>query len=424
MLREISYFTTGLRIELTIDGEKEIFVSKNGLIDGLETKNALTNPFSYFYEAEDCKVELALQWVFKKGEIRGYANGLFMPDGGYFISQFRSSLTRVFNNLAGKKYSGEQIRDILDGFVSVKVKTGQFSNQAKTALANKEAGSATSAAITLALRDFASRRRDEFNKIVLYLEKLQKADAAAERARKEVLEATKEIEKNQKRKVFSSDKLKDAEFLGEDSTLLLVEGLSAASSIVSARDSKKYGVLALRGKMLNLFTATDEETYQNEEIKLLLSAMNINPLSYDGKKLRYGRIGILTDADSDGFSIGLLIMCALYKLAPRFIEEGRLYWMRSPLYIVKTKDKEYYYYSDNEFNNRKQTKGTVQRNKGLGSLSPEQARASMFTEEFQRLEQLTPDETSLCWLSDLMGKDSQKKRDFIFENLDFSEIRE
>lgn len=117
-------------------------------------------------------------------------------------------------------------------------------------------------------------------------------------------------------------------------------------------------------------------------------------------------------------------MCALYKLAPRFIEEGRLYWMRSPLYIVKTKEKEYYYYSDIEFNNRKQLKGTVQRNKGLGSLSPEQARASMFTEEFQRFEQLLPDEDSLYWLSDLMGNDSKKKREFIFENLDFSEIRE
>lgn len=297
MLKEISYFTTGLQIELTVDGEKEVFISKNGLIDGLETENALTKPFSYFYETEDCKVELALQWVFKRGKIRGYANGLFMPDGGYFISQFRSSLTKVFNNLAGEKYSGEQIRNVLDGFVSVKVKVGQFSNQAKTALANREAGAATSTAITLALKDFAIRRHDEFNKVVSLLEKLQKADAAAERARKQVLEATKEVEKNQKRKVFSSDKLKDAEFLGEDSTLLLVEGLSSASSIVSARDPKKYGVLALRGKMLNLFTATDEEIYQNEEIKLLLSAMNINPLSYDSKKLRYGRIGILVDAD-------------------------------------------------------------------------------------------------------------------------------
>lgn len=127
---------------------------------------------------------------------------------------------------------------------------------------------------------------------------------------------------------------------------------------------------------------------------------------------------------SDGFSIGLLIMCALCKLAPQFINEGRLYWMRSPLYIVKTKEKEYYYYSDNEFNNRKNIKGVVQRCKGLGSLSPEQAHTSMFTEEFQRFERLIPDEDSFYWLINLMGNDSKKKHDFIFSNIDFSEIRE
>ena len=126
---------------------------------------------------------------------------------------------------------------------------------------------------------------------------------------------------------------------------------------------------------------------------------------------------------SDGFSIGLLIMCALYKVAPQFIEEGRLYWLRSPLYIVKTKTKEYYYYTDEEFE-KCTVKGIVQRNKGLGSLSPDQARTSMFTPEFQRLEQLVPDENSYLLLLNLMGNDSSIKRDFIFENLDFSTIRE
>lgn len=222
MLREISLFTIGLQIELTVDGKKEIFISKNGLIDGLEQKNALTKPFSYFYETEDCKVELALQWVSKKGQIRGYANGLYMPDGGYFISQFRSSLTKVFNNLAKEKYTGEQIRDVLDGFVSVKVKVGQFSNQAKTALANKEAGTATSTAITNAIKEFAIRRPADFNKVQELLEKLSKADAAAERARKQVLEATKEIGDQKKRRLILADKLKDCKEHGPESGACLV----------------------------------------------------------------------------------------------------------------------------------------------------------------------------------------------------------
>ena len=425
MLREMSYFTKGLKIILIIDGKEQIFFSENGLIDGLKSENAIGKPFSYFYEDEDCKVELALQWVTKKGSIKGYANGLYMPDGGAFISSFKTSLTRTFNNLAKTKFIGEQIRDCLEGFVSVKVHVGQFSNQAKTALANKEAGTATSTAISSCLKDFYARRRGDFDKVIEILTKIAKAEAAAERARVQVLNAQKDIEKNQKRKVFASDKLKDAEFLGQDATLCLVEGLSAASSIAVSRDEKKYGILALRGKMINAFANDEEKFYQNEEVKLLLSAMNIVPNKYDSKKLRYGKVAILVDADSDGFSIGLLIMCALYKVAPQFIEEGRLCWIRSPLYIVKSKDKEEYYFTDEEFNKvRNKVKGIVQRNKGLGSLSAEQAHNSMFIPENQHIDTLIPNETTLPLLMSLMGKDSEPKHDFIFENLDFSEIRE
>lgn len=425
MLREMSYFTKGLKIELFVDGAKELFYSKNGLVDGLNSEFAVGKPFSYSDKVDDCEVELALQWVGKKGEIKGYANGLYMPDGGVFISAFKTSLTRTFNSLAKQKFSGDQIRDCLNGFVSVKVHSGQFSNQAKTALANKEAGTATSSAITNCLKDFYNKRRADFDKIVEVLSKITKAEMAAERARRQVLEAGKEVEKNQKKKVFASDKLKDAEFLGEGSTLLLVEGLSAASSVAVARDEKHFGILALRGKLINSFSNDDEKFYQNEEIKLLLSAMNIIPGKYDNKKLRYGRIGILTDEDSDGKAIALLIMCAIYKVAPQLIEEGRLCWMRSPLYIVKNGKQEVYYYNDEEFNKvRKTIKGVVQRNKGLGGLSAEQARRSMFSEEFQRIDTLIPDEETYSLIYSLMGKDSKPKHDFIFENIDFSEIRE
>lgn len=178
-------------------------------------------------------------------------------------------------------------------------------------------------------------------------------------------------------------------------------------------------------KPINAFSNDDEKFYQNEEIKLLLSAMNIVPGKYDSKKLRYGKIGILSDADADGYAIGLLIMCALYKVAPQFIKEGRLYWMRSPLYIVKNGKNETYFYTDEEFNAaRGKIKGEVTRAKGLGALSPEQARTSMFTSEYQRFEQLIPDDSTLDLLNQLMGKDSTPKYNFIFENIDFSQIME
>ena len=425
MLQEISYFTIGLKIELIVDGNKEVFMSKNGLIDGLDTTNALSKPFSYFYETDDCKVELALQWVSKNGLIRGYANGLYMPDGGVFISQFKSSLTRTFNGLAKTKYTGDQIRDVLDGFVSVKVRMGQFSNQAKTALANKEAGTATSAAITNVLKDFALKRKSDFDKVQELLLKVQKAEAAAERARRQVLDAVKDIEKNQKKKMFASDKLKDAEFLGEGSTLLIAEGDSALGGLALGRDYTKYGIMAIRGKIINALSNPDDKVYANEEIKLLLSALNIVPGKYDAKKLRYGRLAICTDADSDGYHIGLLIMAALAHIAPEFIKEGRLCWLRSPLYIVTNGKTESYYFTDEEFNAVKgKIKGEVQRNKGLGSLEPEQAKKSMFDPACQRMDVMEYSEDAMNLLYDLMGEDVECRRKFIMENVDFTEIRE
>ncbi len=298
-LKEMAMFSTGLHIYLKVDEKEEEFYSQSGLIDGLSKENRLSKPFSYHYETNDCKVDLALQWVSKKGEIRGYANNLYMPDGGAFISGFKSSLTRTFNSLAKTKYDGDTIRDVLDGFVSVKVKMGQFTNQQKTALANPEARTATSTAISDCLKEFALKRKDDFDKVVELLQKVARAEAAAEKARQQVLNATKDIEKNQKKKVFASDKLKDAEFLGQNATLLIVEGDSAAGGIAKARDYRSYGILAIRGKILNCLAHPDEKIFQNEEIKLLLSAMNIVPGKYNASKLRYGRIGICTDADSD-----------------------------------------------------------------------------------------------------------------------------
>ncbi len=424
-LKEMAMFSTGLHIYLKVDGEEEEFYSQSGLIDGLSKDNRLSKPFSYHYETPDCKVDLALQWVSKKGQIRGYANNLFMPDGGAFISGFKSSLTRTFNSLAKTKYDGDTIRDVLDGFVSVKVKLGQFTNQQKTALANPEARTATSTAISNALKDFQARRPDDFAKVVELLAKVARAEAAAERARKQVLEATKEIERNQKKSMITSDKLFDAEKLGPDSILLVVEGDSAASSISKARDYTKYGLMAIRGKIINALSNPEEKVFQNEEIKLLLSAMNIIPGKYNASKLRYGKLGICVDSDSDGSHISLLIMACLQYLAPQFIQEGRLYWLRSPLYIVKNGKTESYYFSDDEFNKVKgKVKGEVQRNKGLGSLTPSQARASMFSPEFQRFEQIMPVSDSIPLLEALMGKDGEPRKDYVFNKIDFQTIRE
>lgn len=177
--------------------------------------------------------------------------------------------------------------------------------------------------------------------------------------------------------------------------------------------------------MINCLANNEERIADNEEIKLLLKAMNIVPGKYNPAKLRYGRIAICTDADSDGYHIGLLIMAALRYLAPQFLNENRLCWLRSPLYIVTNGKKESYYFDDEEFNSVRGTiKGDVLRAKGLGALSPEQAKASMFTKEFQRMDVLEPTEEALILLDQLMGDTVAYRTKYIFENVDFETLHE
>lgn len=175
-------------------------------------------------------------------------------------------------------------------------------------------------------------------------------------------------------------------------------------------------------KIINCLANPEDKIYENEEIKLLLSALNITPNRYDPKKLRYGRVAICVDGDSDGGHIALLIMSALYYLCPEFLRENRLCWLRAPLYIVKNGKKETYFYSDKDFESYN-GKGEVSRAKGLGSLSAEQAEASMFGEK-QIMEVLKPDEDSLNFLHDLMGSDIEARREFVFNKIDFSSVRE
>jgi DNA gyrase/topoisomerase IV subunit B len=431
MCRDWSYLMKGITFELTnhITNEHLVYCSKNGLVDFVKDNSAQPihkTPLSITYEDGPYRTEIAMIWTnARHEESHIFTNGLENIEGGSSLTGCKTALTNFFKKKFKDEIGPEIARRGLFYAISCKAPNPSFSNQTKTKVNTPELRGLCQKATTKMLEDFELKHNNEFQKILEILTKEVKAEKVAERARKQVLEANKEIEKNQKRKVFASDKLKDAEFLGQDSTLLLCEGLSASSSLAVARDEKHFGILALRGKPINAFTNDDEKFYQNEEIKLLLSAMNITPGKYDSKKLRYGHIGICSDADADGYAIGLLIMCALYKVAPEFIEEGRLGWLRSPLYIVKEKNKESYYFTDDEFNEiRSNIKGEVSRCKGLGSLSSDQARNSMFSPEFQRIDQLIPDSETMVLLYDLMGDDSRKKHDFLFEYLDFSEIKE
>ena len=126
-----------------------------------------------------------------------------------------------------------------------------------------------------------------------------------------------------------------------------------------------------------------------------------------------------------GYHIGLLIMAALSYLAPQFIKEGRLCWLHAPLYIISDGKKETYAFTDEEMNSmRGKVKGNITRNKGLGEMTAESARRSMFEPEFQRMEILEYSEEAMSMLYALMGEEVEPRREIIMTKIDFSEIRE
>ena len=430
IIEEYSYFNKNVEFIVTNaeTKEKRRFISKNGLMDFADkkvSKRIHKHPIHIQTTEDDIDIEIILNWTTGREKFYLFSNGGENEHGGTPITGIKTALTNFFKKKVKDIGSGDVARAGLIYICSVNLKNPIYNGQVKDKLTNPELRGLAQRCTTQMLEDFSRRFPNEFDQIVELLTKELKAERAAERARKQVLEASKEIEKNQKKKVFASDKLKDAEFLGPNSTLLIVEGNSAMGGMAQARDYTKYGILAIRGKIINCLSNPEEKIYNNEEIKLLLSAMNIIPGKYNSSKLRYGRIAICTDADSDGAHIGLLIMAALQYLAPEFIREGRLCWLRSPLYIVENKGKESYYFTDDEFNKvRNKIKGEVTRAKGLGELPAETAQASMFSPEYQRMEVMEYDDKAVDLLYDLMGEDVAPRKSFVMSKIDFSQIRE
>lgn len=350
-------------------------------------------------------------------------------EAGTPITAVKSCITRIFNKwakdnglLKKDNLSGNDIQEGMIVIFNLASPNIRYDSQTKVRVTSTEDNAFISEVLGEKLELWLDNNPEDAKIIIDKALLARKAAEAAKKAREKVKAGTKAA--NKKVKIMNPDKLKDAEHLGQDSVLLLVEGLSAGSTIAVARDPQKYGILMLRGKLINALTNDEKRFYSNEEVQLLLKALNVIPGEYNAAKLRYGRIGICVDSDSDGYNIGLLIMTALYKICPEFIQEKRLCWLRSPLYIVKNGKSEQYFFTDQEMNAaRGKIKGEVQRNKGLGSLSAAQAKDSMFG-ECQHLDVLEPSYNALLLLEDLMGNSVEKRKEFIFDNIDFREVRE
>ena len=188
------------------------------------------------------------------------------------------------------------------------------------------------------------------------------------------------------------------------------------------RDPNKYGLLEIRGKIINCLTNPLEKVMENEEVKLIFSALGVTPNNYKAGKLRYGKVGIATDADKDGNHIALLLLSFFSEMLPDMLKEGRIMRLLSPTHLVKAAGQEFFFYSDEEF--RKRTvRGETVLVKGIGELTAGQIKTSMFGSK-QHLVPFnwTPEDDAL--LRNFMGDDIEFRKDYLFNHCDFSQITE
>lgn len=412
-----------------LNGEK---ISHNSIEDMLDEKRGKDIEIvgNHFVMNTD-KINLAMTFTSgSQAKIIPYVN-YGITSSGPHITGIKSTLTRVFNNWAkennlltakDKNLDGAAIQEGIVLVCNINSKGVKYNAQVKDDIIDMDTSFTT--ALGQQLEVWLDSNPEDAKAILEKAILARKAAEAAKRARAAVKNNKK---RGNKVKVLNPDKLKDAEFLGQDSTLLVVEGLSAGASMCVAREIDKYGILMLRGKLINALANKDDRLLKNEEIQLLFKALGIKPHEdYEETNLRYGRIGICVDSDSDGYHIGLLIASALEHFCPKFVQENRLCWLRSPLYIVKGKDKEQYYFTDQEMDAARPNLPAgveVQRCKGLGSLSASQARNSMFGEN-QHMDVLIPTDKTKNKLITLMGSNADGRKDFIFNNIDFSEVKE
>ena len=427
-IKDISYLYPGIEFIVSNENDEKTYCAKNGIIDFVAEsvkkplqKSIITGSAT---DGTD-SLEIAFQWGTKHETSYVFVNGLRCPEGGSPITGARSALTKTFNTIAGTAFDGEYIRKNLFYVINCKVENPSFANQTKSKINNASLRTLASTAFSNALKEMNTQFPNEFNAIVEMLRKIEKAEAAATKAREAILNMEKKETEQRKRKVTSSDKYKDCEKHGQDSMLIICEGNSALGGLMPARDVKTEALYAVRGKVKNLMKHPLDECLENQEVSDIIMALGCGIQErYSSKKLNYGKVAIAVDADVDGYNIMCLITTLFYVLMPKFIEEGRLGWLRAPLYRLSKGKQHVYAYDEDELAElRKTHTGWEQsRYKGLGEMRAEDMEESMLHPKNRRLDILTigDAEAAADCLQMLMGTEVEGRRDFLFENVDFS----
>ncbi|MBM97225.1 MAG: DNA topoisomerase IV subunit B [Oceanospirillaceae bacterium] len=363
-------------------------------------------PFTGSMSAEHEAVEWSVAWLPEGGELlqESYVNLIPTAQGGTHVNGFRSGLLeslREFCELRnllprGLKLTPEDLWERCSFVLSAKLADPQFAGQTKERLSSREA----SAFISGIVKDaFALWLHDNVNSA----EQLAELVIASAQSR------MRQAKKVARKKVTQGPALpgKLADCSGQDvqrTELFLVEGDSAGGSAKQARDREFQAIMPLRGKILNTWEVHSDQILASQEVHDIAVALGIDPGSDNLENLRYGKVCILADADSDGLHIATLL-CALFtRHFPALVQQGHVYVAMPPLYRIDIGKDVYYALDESERQGvlerisaeKKRGKVNVQRFKGLGEMNPMQLRETTMTPDTRRLVQLTldPDEST------------------------------
>ena len=300
-----------------------------------------------------------------------------------------------------------------------------FESQTKTKLGSTDMGKGMKS-VRVFINDFVKKNLDDYlHKNQDVAEKIQNKIIDAEKERKELSGIRKLAKERAKKANIHNKKLRDCRVHLNDlkkskrleSTIFITEGDSASGSITKSRDVNTQAVFSLKGKPLNSYGMSKKIVYENEELNLLQSALNIEE-SIEG--LRYNNIVIATDADVDGMHIRLLIITFFLQFFPELIKSGHLYILQTPIYRVRDKQNTYYCYSEEEKKdivNSSKINYEITRFKGLGEISPDEFKN--FIGENIKLDPVIADYSTTIdkLLSFYMGKNTPDRQQFIIDNL-------
>ncbi len=408
VLRAKAVLCPGLEVSFLEEksGEKETWLYEGGLQDYLgenlyDKETMPLEPFTESMTGKNEAVDWAVTWLTESGELvtESYVNLIPTAQGGTHVNGLRTGLTEAlrefceFRSLVprGVKISPEDVWDRVCYVLSVKLEDPQFSGQTKERLSSRECATFVSGVVKDSFSLWLNQHTDAGEAIAML---------AIENAQKRLRAGRKVVRK----KVTSGPALpgKLADCTSQDTSrteLFLVEGDSAGGSAKQARDREYQAIMPLRGKILNTWEVSPDQVLASQEVHDISVALGVEPGSSNLKGLRYDKVCVLADADSDGYHIATLL-CALFLRHFRaLVEAGHIYIAIPPLYRIDVGKEVFYALDEAEKEGvldriaaeKKRGKINVTRFKGLGEMNPMQLRVTTMSPDTRKLVQLTID---------------------------------